>query len=365
MVLGRHGYETAVEGKNGFVCIVERAWMGSFDSPEFWNGKNRGPSCFNPQAARSVLPITLKRTDFALAELSKDQIMEGIKKAYQNKELPSVEPGAMTYMMSKQGRLNDRAGHWVPHLMFYVSVTDNMTWEWDSGWLPRPYQSPLQWRSGAGDRVMFRCRSGPTEPRRRITFTDLNLNAMKAGRPASRKELPAPQYLRLRRAPMKERTSPWAVAFVLLFTSVAACAQDACERLAAAKIPNTTITLAQTVAARAFTALPRRKAAANSRFCIRAFRHSAASLPRRSRLPTPTSNSKSGFRSPDGMASCKGSARADSADRLTMCKPATSLKAGYTATTTDTGHTGSPIDSAWPRATRKKLSITVIAEFMR
>ena len=25
MVLGRHGYETAVEGKNGFVCIMERA----------------------------------------------------------------------------------------------------------------------------------------------------------------------------------------------------------------------------------------------------------------------------------------------------------------------------------------------------
>src|SRR6476659_9985567 len=66
MVLGRHGYETAVEGKNGFVCIVERAWMGAFDSPEFWNAKNRGPSCFNPQAARSVLPITLKRTDMAL-----------------------------------------------------------------------------------------------------------------------------------------------------------------------------------------------------------------------------------------------------------------------------------------------------------
>jgi len=25
MVLGRHGYETAVKGKNGFVCIVERS----------------------------------------------------------------------------------------------------------------------------------------------------------------------------------------------------------------------------------------------------------------------------------------------------------------------------------------------------
>src|SRR5271169_2604274 len=27
MVLGRHGYETAVDGKNGFVCLVERSWM--------------------------------------------------------------------------------------------------------------------------------------------------------------------------------------------------------------------------------------------------------------------------------------------------------------------------------------------------
>src|SRR6516165_4880739 len=25
MVLGRHGYETAVQGKNGFVCMVERS----------------------------------------------------------------------------------------------------------------------------------------------------------------------------------------------------------------------------------------------------------------------------------------------------------------------------------------------------
>jgi len=136
MVLGRHGYETAVEGKNGFVCIVERAWMDAFDSPEFWNAKNRGPSCFNPQAARSVLPLTLKRTDFALAGMSKAQIMDGIKKAFENKELPAVEPGAMTYMMSKQGRLNDRAGHWVPHLMFYVPVKDNMTWGADMAGSP-------------------------------------------------------------------------------------------------------------------------------------------------------------------------------------------------------------------------------------
>jgi len=127
MVLGRHGYETAAEGKNGFVCIVERAWMGPFDSPEFWNPKNRGPLCFNPPAARSILPLTLKRTDLVLAGLSKAQIIDGIK-AFQSKDLPALEPGGMSYMMSKQGRLNDSAGHWVPHLMFYVPLTDPMTW---------------------------------------------------------------------------------------------------------------------------------------------------------------------------------------------------------------------------------------------
>ena len=32
LVLGRHGYETAVKGKNGWVCVVERSWMAPFDT---------------------------------------------------------------------------------------------------------------------------------------------------------------------------------------------------------------------------------------------------------------------------------------------------------------------------------------------
>jgi hypothetical protein len=127
LVLGRHGYETAVKGKNGFVCVVERSWMSPFDFPEFWNPKMRGPICFNPAAARSILPLTVKRTVLVLAGLSKAQIIDGIK-AYDTKELPALEPGAMCYMMSRQGYLNDSAGHWVPHLMFYVPLTDPKAW---------------------------------------------------------------------------------------------------------------------------------------------------------------------------------------------------------------------------------------------
>ncbi|HET7106325.1 MAG TPA: hypothetical protein VFI38_05920 [Candidatus Acidoferrum sp.] len=127
LVLGRHGYETAVKGKNGFVCVVERAWMSAFDDPLFWNPKLRGPICFNPPAARSIFPLTLKRTELVLAGLSKAQIIEGIK-AFSKKELPSLEAGGMSYMLSKQGVLNDSGGHWVPHLMFYVPQTEAMVW---------------------------------------------------------------------------------------------------------------------------------------------------------------------------------------------------------------------------------------------
>jgi hypothetical protein len=123
MVLGRHGYEVAVSGKNGFVCLVERSWMSPFDFPEFWNPKMRGPLCFNPPAVRSILPLTYKRTDLVLSGVSKAQLFEKMKS-----ERPIVEAGAMTFMFSKQQYLNDGAGNWVPHMMFYFPKTDGATW---------------------------------------------------------------------------------------------------------------------------------------------------------------------------------------------------------------------------------------------
>jgi hypothetical protein len=126
-VLGRHGYEAAVPGKNGFVCLVERSWMSALDSPEFWNPKLRGPLCFNPPAARTVLPLTFKRTGLVLEGLSKAQIIDGIK-AFDKKELPPLEPGGMSYMLSKEGYLADDGGHWLPHLMFYVPLTSGNMW---------------------------------------------------------------------------------------------------------------------------------------------------------------------------------------------------------------------------------------------
>jgi hypothetical protein len=127
LVLGPHGYETAVEGKNGFVCAVERGWMAPFDNSQFWNPKIRGPLCFNPPAVRSILPMTYKRTEMVLAGRSKAQIMEGIA-TFAKKELPPLEPGALTYMLSKDAYLTDDGDHNMAHLMFYTALVDATVW---------------------------------------------------------------------------------------------------------------------------------------------------------------------------------------------------------------------------------------------
>jgi hypothetical protein len=128
LTLGDHGYATAVKGKNGFVCLVERSWASGFDDAEFWNPKRRGPICHNPAAAHTLLAPYLERTKWVLAGVSKSDMFERTKSASAADTFKAPEAGALSYMMSKQGYLNDGAGHWHPHLMFYSTRTDGAGW---------------------------------------------------------------------------------------------------------------------------------------------------------------------------------------------------------------------------------------------
>ena len=129
LTLGTHGYDVAVKGTNGFVCIVERAWAKDFDSSDFWNPKVRAPHCFNAPAARSVLSTYLKRTEWVLAGVSMAEMADRTRAAIAAKQINDPEPGAMVYMMSKRGYLGDDVrGHWHPHLMFYLPRTSPSAW---------------------------------------------------------------------------------------------------------------------------------------------------------------------------------------------------------------------------------------------
>ncbi len=122
-VLTASGYKVAVHGTNGFVCLVERSWDNAFDDPQFWNPKVRTPQCFNGQAARSVLPEYLLRTEWVLSGFDRATVGQRLKGAVSAGQIGEPDRGAMAYMMGKHQYINDDAGAWHPHLMFFLPRT--------------------------------------------------------------------------------------------------------------------------------------------------------------------------------------------------------------------------------------------------
>ena len=130
LVLGNHGYETAVRGKNGFICLVWRSWAGGFDDPDFWRPKFRAPICFNPAGARTVVPLYLERTKWAFAGASKAEMKDRTRAAVASNRiaLPEVGAIALAFMMSREGV--DVDGHPLrhPHVMIFLAHTDGAEW---------------------------------------------------------------------------------------------------------------------------------------------------------------------------------------------------------------------------------------------
>jgi len=127
MILGAHGFETALKGTNAFTCFVDRAWTKSFDDPEFWNPKIRGPMCLNEAAMRTAFPNIAERAKWALSGLSIAQMRERAKTSAAANMI--VATGAMSYMLSKQQYLSDSPPTaWHPHVMFFSPGIDPGAW---------------------------------------------------------------------------------------------------------------------------------------------------------------------------------------------------------------------------------------------
>ena len=124
LVLTRLGYSEAVQGTNGFTCMVQHSFDAKIGSANFWDPRLLGPVCFNPPAVHSVLPEMLKRAEWIMAGVSPTEIAERTKKGYETNAFHGPDVGAMAFMQSPQQHLNNDANpHWVPHLMFYYSMS--------------------------------------------------------------------------------------------------------------------------------------------------------------------------------------------------------------------------------------------------
>jgi hypothetical protein len=148
LVLGPKGFETAVNGSNGFVCMVQRVGSGAIDWPEFWNPKIRAAECLNPIAARTMVPIYEMKTRLVLARYTPEDIYNEIEAAFSRGKCPALRPGAMSYMMSKNSYLTDDGSHDMAHVMFYVPIADADAW--GAGLPNSPVGSANYWFNSAG-----------------------------------------------------------------------------------------------------------------------------------------------------------------------------------------------------------------------
>lgn len=126
------GFKVAVEGQNGFVCLVLRGWGAPTYSPEQFReyvyvADLRAPICFDSVSARTMMPYYELRHRLGMEGKGPDEIARGIEAAYAKGELPKVDTASIAYMFSADMYLGPHLGHGLiyPHLMLFLPYYDN------------------------------------------------------------------------------------------------------------------------------------------------------------------------------------------------------------------------------------------------
>jgi hypothetical protein len=129
-VLTQSGYTRAHEGDNGFVCVVMRGWSAPTYTPApfrnfVYDATLRAPICFDPIAAKSVLPYYELRTTLGMAGKAPEKIADGVQAAYATGKLPKRETVSFAYMYSPHQMLGQGIGRWHPHMMVFIPYYEN------------------------------------------------------------------------------------------------------------------------------------------------------------------------------------------------------------------------------------------------
>ena len=132
-ILTESGFKVAIEGDNGFACLVLRGWGAPTYNPEpfrdfIYVADLRAPICFDPVSARTMMPYYELRHRLGLEGKTADEIAKGVEAAYAKGELPKVEP-SIGYMLSRDMYLGPHLGHdfVYPHIMLFLPYYTNAT----------------------------------------------------------------------------------------------------------------------------------------------------------------------------------------------------------------------------------------------
>jgi hypothetical protein len=129
-VLTASGYQVARNGNNGFVCMVLRGWAAPTYTPAqfrnlVYDAKVHAPICFNPEAARTVMPYYELRTKLGMEGKTPDQMAEAVQEAYVKGKLPRRGEVTFAYMWSADQILGPGIGAWHPHMMVFAPYYEN------------------------------------------------------------------------------------------------------------------------------------------------------------------------------------------------------------------------------------------------
>jgi hypothetical protein len=129
-VLTSSGFSVVHQGDNGFVCMVMRGFSAPTYTPAqfrelVYDSSLRAPICFDPKAAKEVMPYYELRTKLAIQGKNPDQIAEGVQTFYARGELPKRDGVSFAYMWSADQSLGSGIGHWHPHMMIFAPYYDN------------------------------------------------------------------------------------------------------------------------------------------------------------------------------------------------------------------------------------------------
>jgi hypothetical protein len=111
-VLGDSGWAIAVPGANGVACHVNRSWVASLE-----------PHCYDAEAAATILPMELRRTELLHQGRSLDEANREVAEGLASGRFRVPRRLAMSYMMSSAQQLiaddGRTVGGWRPHVMIF------------------------------------------------------------------------------------------------------------------------------------------------------------------------------------------------------------------------------------------------------
>ena len=120
---GKHGYEKARAGTNGFNCMVNRDGIQSGDTAVH-------PTCWDPEGSRTILPVMFRVGELLADEKPAAAIKRDIDEGFRQGRFHSPAKAGIAYMLAGDVKFDAKSGQlsttvFPPHYMIYAPGVTN------------------------------------------------------------------------------------------------------------------------------------------------------------------------------------------------------------------------------------------------